>query len=74
VKKAKILATAILILGLVAASLVSGCSPVGTSKLNVVTSTSLIASIVERVGDDRVEVANIIPPAQCPGHFDVKPC
>jgi len=73
VKKAKILATAILILGLVAASLVSGCSPGSTTKLKVVTSTSLIASIVERVGDDRVEVANIIPPAQCPGHFDVKP-
>jgi len=28
---------------------------------------------VERVGGDRVDVINIIPPAQCPGHFDVKP-
>jgi zinc transport system substrate-binding protein len=28
---------------------------------------------VERVGGDRVDVVNIIPPAQCPGHFDVKP-
>ena len=44
-----------------------------TPKLKVVTSTSLIASIVEQVGGDKVEVANIIPPAQCPGHFDVKP-
>jgi zinc transport system substrate-binding protein len=33
----------------------------------------LIASIVEKVGGDKVQVANIIPPAQCPGHFDVKP-
>lgn len=24
-------------------------------------------------GGDKIEVANIIPPAQCPGHFDVKP-
>jgi zinc transport system substrate-binding protein len=39
----------------------------------VVTSTSLIAQIVEQVGGDRVSVVNIIPPAQCPGHFDVKP-
>jgi zinc transport system substrate-binding protein len=39
----------------------------------VVTTTSLIASIVEKVGGDKVDVANIIPPAQCPGHFDVKP-
>jgi zinc transport system substrate-binding protein len=44
-----------------------------TPKLKVVTSTSLIASIVEQIGGDKVEVANIIPPAQCPGHFDVKP-
>jgi len=45
----------------------------GVEKLKVVTTTSLIADIVEAVGGDRVEVANIIPPASCPGHFDVKP-
>jgi len=67
------LVTAILVLGLAVASLVGGCSPAGTSKLKVVTSTSLIASLVERVGGNRVDVVNIIPPAQCPGHFDVKP-
>jgi zinc transport system substrate-binding protein len=39
----------------------------------VVTSTSLIAQTVEQVGGDNIDVANIIPPAQCPGHFDVKP-
>lgn len=42
-------------------------------KLKVVTTTSLIGHIVQEVGRDRVEVANIIPPASCPGHFDVKP-
>jgi len=72
-KKANILVTAILVLSFVITSLVGGCSPAGTSKLKVVTSTSLIASLVERVGGDRVDVVNIIPPAQCPGHFDVKP-
>jgi len=32
-----------------------------------------MSQIVERIGGDLVEVVNIIPPAQCPGHFDVKP-
>lgn len=51
-----------------------GCSEDQTSdKLKVVTTTSIIASIVEQVGADMVEIANIIPPAQCPGHFDAKP-
>ena len=72
-KKSKVLVLAILVLGLVITSLVGGCSPAKTSQLKVVTSTSLIAQIVERVGGDMVDVVNIIPPAQCPGHFDVKP-
>ena len=72
-KKANILVAAILVLGLAVASLLGSCAPAGTSKLKVVTSTFLIASVVERVGGERVDVVNIIPPAQCPGHFDVKP-
>jgi zinc transport system substrate-binding protein len=50
-----------------------GCTSEATPNLKVVTTTSIIASIVEKVGGDKVEVASIIPPAQCPGHFDVKP-
>jgi zinc transport system substrate-binding protein len=62
----------ILLLSLMALPL--GCSEEQTSdKLQVVTTTSIIASIVEQVGADMVEVANIIPPGQCPGHFDAKP-
>ena len=72
-KKPYILGIGILVLSLVIASLLGGCAPAGTAKLKVVTSTSLLASIVERVGGDQVDVVNIIPPAQCPGHFDVKP-
>ncbi len=72
-KKISVLSAAFLVLGLVVASFFSGCSSEDTSNLKVVTSTSLIAQIVERVGGDRVDVVNIIPPAQCPGHFDVKP-
>jgi len=73
VKKISLLVTAILLLSLAATSLLGGCSPAGTTKLNVVTSTSLIAQIAERVGGNEVDVVNIIPPSQCPGHFDVKP-
>ncbi len=72
-KKLKILVTGILVLSLAIFPLLGGCATINTSKLKVVTSTSLLASLVERVGGDRVEVVNIIPPAQCPGHFDVKP-
>jgi len=72
-KKPKILVTAIIVLGLAIGLALGGCSPSVTSKLQVVTSTSLLSSIVERVGGDMVDVVNIIPPAQCPGHFDVKP-
>jgi zinc transport system substrate-binding protein len=73
VKKTSILLVATAVLSLVLASLVIGCSDKDTGKLKVVTSTSLIASIAERVGGDLAKVVNIIPPAQCPGHFDVKP-
>jgi len=72
-KKSKVFIIAILVLSLVIASLLGGCEPTETSQLKVVTSTSLIAQIVERVGGNLVDVVNIIPPAQCPGHFDVKP-
>jgi len=73
VKKPVIFVIIILVLSLVITSFLGGCAPTETSRLKIVTSTSLLASIVERVGDDRVDVVNIIPPAQCPGHFDVKP-
>ena len=72
-RKLGIIVTAILLLSLAAGMLLSGCATESAAKLKVVTSTSLIAQIVERVGGDKVSVVNIIPPAQCPGHFDVKP-
>jgi zinc transport system substrate-binding protein len=72
-RKLSLLLSAIMIVILAMGALFGGCSSESSSKLKVVTSTSLIAQIVERVGGDKVEVVNIIPPAQCPGHFDVKP-
>ncbi len=72
-KKLNIFTVAILVVSLVISLFLGGCASTDTAKLKVVTSISLIAQIVERVGGDLVDVANIIPPAQCPGHFDVKP-
>jgi zinc transport system substrate-binding protein len=75
VKKAGLITSLLIgVVLLTLAILLPGCSGGEASgNLKVVTTTSLIASIVEKVGGDKVDVANIIPPAQCPGHFDVKP-
>ena len=51
----------------------SGCVQDEDADLNIVTSTSIIAYIVDNIGGNYVDVVNIIPPAQCPGHFDIKP-
>ncbi len=72
-KKIYLLLTTVMVFCLSVGVAFSGGSREGFSRLKVVTSTSLIAQIVERVGGEMVDVANIIPPAQCPGHFDVKP-
>ncbi len=67
------LSSIILVIIVLTNLVLNGCTSKEVEKLQVVTSTALLAQIVERVGSDKVEVANIIPPAQCPGHFDVKP-
>jgi zinc transport system substrate-binding protein len=74
-KKVGLIASVLIgVILLTLAILLPGCSGgEASSNLKVVTTTSLISSIVEKVGGDKVEVADIIPPAQCPGHFDVKP-
>jgi zinc transport system substrate-binding protein len=72
-KKVNIVLAALLMITLVASVVLSGCSSDNQDRLKVVTSTSLISSIVERIAGDKVDVVNIIPPAQCPGHFDVSP-
>ena len=64
---------AVIIISILAMSLLVGCTDEETTGLKVVASTSLITQIVERIGGDNVNVVNIIPPGQCPGHFDVKP-
>jgi zinc transport system substrate-binding protein len=58
---------------IVSALLMSGCSKTETSKMIVVTSTSLMTYIVEQVGGDYVEAVNLVPPNQHPGNFDATP-
>ena len=69
-----VLVAGVLVAALVAAS--AGCSPSAEEtphRLTVVTSTSLLTYIVERVGGDFVEVYNVVPAAQHPGDFDARP-
>ncbi len=72
-KKLIILFSAILFLSMVAGMFLGGCTTNNLAKLKVVTSTSLMEYIVRQVGDDRVDVTNLVPPNQHPGNFDVKP-
>ena len=63
----------VIFLLVVAITALGGCTPAKTTKLKVMTGTSLVTAIVERVGSDHVEVFNLVPPSQHPGNFDVKP-
>ncbi|MGQ9604055.1 MAG: metal ABC transporter substrate-binding protein [bacterium] len=42
-------------------------------RLKIVTSTTMIQSIVSKIGERLVEVEAIVPAGMCPGHFDIKP-
>jgi zinc transport system substrate-binding protein len=66
-----IVLTAVLFGASTASGSMASAQPV--ARLKIVATTSLIAEIVADVGGDAVEVVTLIPPASCPGHFDVKP-
>ncbi|MEK7353372.1 MAG: metal ABC transporter substrate-binding protein [Chloroflexota bacterium] len=72
-KKASLFLVTLLVLSLVVGSVLSGCAPAATSRVKVVTTTSLLTYVAEQVGGDKVEVVNVIPPTQHPGDFDAKP-
>jgi len=72
-KKYFSIVTGLLVISILMSLVTGGCKQQESSKLKVVASTSLLSQLVQRIGGDLVEVVNIIPPAQCPGHFDVKP-
>ena len=70
-KKGSVFLAGIILAGLLLA--LFGCAEQESKKLKVAAGTSLIAGIVQEVGKDKAEVVNIVPPAACPGHFDLKP-
>ncbi|MBM4464125.1 MAG: zinc ABC transporter substrate-binding protein [Chloroflexi bacterium] len=77
-KKPYFISVGLLILSLVALLAFPACRPAPqsaseTPPTGVVTTTSLLGSIVERVGKEKVEVTVITAPATCPGEDDVKP-
>jgi len=53
--------------------LLIACAPHPENKLVIVTSTTLIASVAQAVGGNRVKVSTIAPAGMCPGQFDLKP-
>ncbi len=58
---------------LLLSTMISGCTATDSNKIKVVTSTSLLAYIAQQVGSDQVVVTNLIPPAQHPGNFNIRP-
>ncbi len=42
-------------------------------KLQIVTTTSVIAELTQAIGGEHVDILNIVSPGSCPGHFDLKP-
>lgn len=50
-----------------------GCSEHSTENLKLATTTSLIGSMAQTVGEDKVEVMIVVPGEMCPGHFDISP-
>ena len=49
------------------------CSQEATSKIKVVTGSTLLTYAVQQVAGDKVEIINLIPPSQHPGNFSAKP-
>lgn len=54
-------------------TLLPGCIPQASDRLQIATSTMLLECIVQQIGGDNVEVSNIVPPNQHPGNFDASP-
>jgi zinc transport system substrate-binding protein len=66
-----VISTIILLLLLVANA--AGCSAPDSGKIKIVTSTSLLAGILQNIGGSHVAVVTLIPGTQHPGDFSVRP-
>jgi zinc transport system substrate-binding protein len=63
----------LLILVISFGGIIGGCGKARPAKIRVVATTSLISTIVDAVGKEKVSVFTIAPPDFCPGHFDIQP-
>jgi zinc transport system substrate-binding protein len=63
----------LLLIGAFLISPFGGCSQEETSKIKVVTGSTLLTYAVQQVAGDKVEIINLIPPSQHPGNFSAKP-
>ncbi|MFW5871306.1 MAG: metal ABC transporter substrate-binding protein [Verrucomicrobiota bacterium] len=66
------------ILALTLCAAIAGCAadeepPPEENKLRVTCTTTLMSSVVDAVGGDKVDVNIIVPFGMCPGHFDLTP-
>ncbi len=50
-----------------------GCKGISTEGIKVIVTTTLIETLVEQIGKERIDVVTIVPGGMCPGHFDIKP-
>ncbi len=62
-----------IIIVVLALALLAGCSGGrGSNGPSVLAGTTMIESLIRDTAKD-IEVNTLVPPAQCPGHFDLKP-
>jgi zinc transport system substrate-binding protein len=72
-RKIRVLAALALVASLTANLFLGACAGEKSDRLKVVTSTSHLEQLVQRIGGDLVDVINIVPPASHPGDFDASP-
>jgi len=49
------------------------CKISSKTSIKVMTTTSMLGSIVQAIGKEKIEVVTIVPAGMCPGHLDIKP-
>jgi zinc transport system substrate-binding protein len=49
------------------------CQKSSTERIKVATTTSILGSIVEAIGEGKIDIVVIVPGGMCPGHFDITP-
>lgn len=67
------LVSLVLLFTLMVSLIAGGCAATSSTKIKIVTGTSLLYYVTQQVGGNNVEIVNLIPPSQHPGNFNVRP-